>query len=186
MTADNEDRLYRVDGSKVWLSPTAVAYAAEYFGPGRQGVRKMAEYLRMVGADESGEGAEPAPTAVATEDFLPGVTPSENLEDRRQNPEYVRDKTMQQIWGAYPHDAAPHVQTFGPNPLANALGFQDVGKNPAPTPQAMGPYQPQLPAAFGNYRPPPPGFALGGAAQSIPGNRAYDPNNPISEQEFMG
>jgi hypothetical protein len=154
MTADNEDRLYRVDGSKVWLSPTAVAYAAEYFGPGRQGVRKMAEYLRMVGTDESAEGAEPAPTAVAESDFLSHVTPSENVEDRRDE-NFVPDKTMRQIWGAYPHDAAPHAQTFGPNPLANALGFGDVGKRAAPAPQVMGPFQPQMPAAFGNYRPLP-------------------------------
>jgi hypothetical protein len=152
MTADNEDRLYRVDGSKVWLSPTAVAYAAEYFGPGREGVRKMAEYLRMVGADES--GAEPAPTAVATEDFLPGVTPSENIEDRRQDPEYVRDKTMQQIWG--PVANVPlQARTISPGPLGQQLGFGDVGKNvPAQAP-VFGPNAPSLPAAFGNYRPPP-------------------------------
>jgi len=46
MTTDDGD-LYRVDGSKVWLSPTAVEYAAAYFGPGRAGVQKMAEYLRL-------------------------------------------------------------------------------------------------------------------------------------------
>src|SRR5215831_13360999 len=46
MTANDSD-LYRVDGSKIWLSPTAVDYAAQYFGPGRQGVQKMAEYLRL-------------------------------------------------------------------------------------------------------------------------------------------
>jgi hypothetical protein len=153
MTAGDE-RLYKIDGSKVWLSPTAVAYAAEYFGPGRQGVIEMAKYLRMVGADESGEGAEPAPTAVAESNFLPDVTPSENVQDRRDE-HFVPDKTMQQIWGAYPHQVAPHVQTFGPNPLANALGFQDVGKSPAPATQVMGPHQPQWPAAFGNYRPLP-------------------------------
>jgi hypothetical protein len=45
MTGD--DDLYRVDGSKVWMSPTAVQYAREYFGDGHQGVRKMAEYLRL-------------------------------------------------------------------------------------------------------------------------------------------
>ena len=46
MTDDDSD-VYRVDGSKVWLSPTAVAYAREYFGPGRQGVQQMAQYLRL-------------------------------------------------------------------------------------------------------------------------------------------
>jgi hypothetical protein len=154
MTAADE-RLYRIDGSKVWLSPTAVEYAKEYFGPGRQGVRKMAEYLRMVGADESGESAPESPsTAVAESDFLPHVTPSENVQDRRDET-FVPSQVDKQIWGAYPHDVAPHVQTFGPNPLANALGFGDVGKRPAPATQAMGPYQPQWPAAFGNYRPLP-------------------------------
>src|SRR5215467_13111241 len=47
MTADESEDLYRVDGSKVWLSPTAVGYAAQYFGPGRQGVQQMAQYLRL-------------------------------------------------------------------------------------------------------------------------------------------
>src|SRR5262249_3240038 len=47
MTADDSEDLYRVDGSKVWLSPTAVGYAAQYFGPGRQGVQQMAQYLRL-------------------------------------------------------------------------------------------------------------------------------------------
>jgi hypothetical protein len=152
MTADDE-RLYRVDGSKVWLSPTAREYAKEYFGPGRQGVRKMAEYLRMVGAEDTTTPAEMSPEAVAG-DFLPGVTPSENVDDRRDE-SFVPDKTMQQIWGAYPHDVAPHVQTFGPNPLANALGFGDVGKSPAPGVPVLGPTAPQWPAAFGNNRPLP-------------------------------
>src|SRR5262249_36095951 len=47
MTTDDSEELYRVDGSKVWLSPTAVGYAAQYFGPGRQGVQQMAQYLRL-------------------------------------------------------------------------------------------------------------------------------------------
>jgi|SRR5262245_45118044 len=46
MTNDDSD-MYRVDGSRVWLSPTAVEYAAQYFGPGRQGVQQMAQYLRL-------------------------------------------------------------------------------------------------------------------------------------------
>ena len=53
MTEDNEYRLYKVDGSKVWLSPTAREYAAQWFGPGRQGIREMAEYLRMVGSEST-------------------------------------------------------------------------------------------------------------------------------------
>jgi hypothetical protein len=75
---------------------------------------------------------------------------SESIEDRRDE-SFVPDKTAQQIWGAYPHDAAPHAQTFGPNPLANALGFGDVGNQPAPAPQVMGPTAPQWPPAFGTF-----------------------------------
>jgi len=44
---DDSERPYKIDGSKVWLSPTAREYAREYFGPGRGGERQMAEYLRM-------------------------------------------------------------------------------------------------------------------------------------------
>jgi hypothetical protein len=153
MTAGDE-RLYRIDGSKVWLSPTAVAYAAEYFGPGRQGVRKMAEYLRMVGADESGEGAEPPPTAVATEDFLPNTAPSEQIEDRRQAPEFVRDKTMEQIWGPVANVPLQARPTYS-GPLGQQLGLGDVGQHPGQQPPVLGPTAPSLPAAFGNYRPPP-------------------------------
>jgi len=154
------DEFYKIDGNKVWLSPTAREYAAEYFGPGRQGLRKMAEYLRMVGADESeasveGPNAPEAPsTAVAESGFLPHVTPSENIDDRRADPEYVSDATMKQLWGAMPHNVAPQVRTFGPNPLTNALGFGDIGRRPAPVPNVMGPFQPQYPAAFGNYGSP--------------------------------
>ena len=57
MTED-EFQLYKIDGSKVWLSPTAREYAAQWFGPGRQGVRKMAEYLRMVGGESETTPAE--------------------------------------------------------------------------------------------------------------------------------
>ena len=70
MTEDNEYRLYKVNGSKIWLSPTAVEYAREWFGPGRQGVREMAKYLRMV-ASESETGTEAAIPELAREDFLP-------------------------------------------------------------------------------------------------------------------
>src|SRR5262249_37172918 len=93
-------------------------------------------------------------TAVAEPGFLPNVAPSENIEDRRADPEYIPDATLKQIWGAMPHGVAPHVRTFGPNRLSNALGFRDVGRVPAPAPNVMGPYQPQYPAAFGNYGSP--------------------------------
>ena len=43
----NEDDLYRVEGSKVWMSPTARQYAEQYFGPGKQGEIQMAQYLRL-------------------------------------------------------------------------------------------------------------------------------------------
>jgi len=154
MTEDNEYRLYKVDGSKVWLSPTAVEYAAQWFGPGRQGVREMAHYLRMVGG-ESGTGTEAAIPEPAREDFLPDVAPSENVEDRRGEELFVPDKTMQQIWGRTPHNVAPHAQTFGGDPLSASLGFRDIGQRPASSPQVLGPTAPQWPAAFGNYRPLP-------------------------------
>jgi hypothetical protein len=138
-------RLYEVlSPTKIKLGPEA-KYWADQNG---MTLAEMAKHLlhQHYNGDQVSDGA--------SEDFLPGVTPSENVEDRRDE-NFVPDKTMQQIWGAYPHQVAPHAQTFGPNPLANALGFGDVGKRPAPATQAMGPYQPQLPAAFGNYRPPP-------------------------------
>ena len=43
----NSDDFYRIDGSKVWLSPTARELAAEYFGPGRKGECEMARYLLL-------------------------------------------------------------------------------------------------------------------------------------------
>jgi hypothetical protein len=154
MTAGDE-RLYKIDGSKVWLSPTAVAYAAEYFGPGRKGVIEMAKYLRMVGADESGEGAEPAPEAVAREDFLPDAAPSEQIEDRRQDPEYVPDKTQQLIWGPPVANVPLQARAIYSGPLGQQLGVGDVGKRTAPGVPVLGPTAPQWPAAFGNYRPLP-------------------------------
>jgi len=122
-------------------------------------VRQMARYLLAQNSDDeySGtpeelEAAQNLPsTAVAGEDFLSGVTPSENVEDRRQEPEYVNDPTMKQIWGQMPHDVAPHATTYGVNPLSAALGFRDVGNRPASAPQVMGPTEPQWPAAFGPY-----------------------------------
>src|SRR5262245_9079784 len=61
--------------------------------------REMASYL--LGMDE---GVEPSGEreGVATEDFLPDVTLSENVEDRRQEPIYGAG-AMQQVWGAMPH-----------------------------------------------------------------------------------
>jgi len=43
--ADDSD-LYRIEGdSKVWLSPTALEFAQQYFGPGRSGREQFARYL---------------------------------------------------------------------------------------------------------------------------------------------
>ena len=153
MTTEDEFQLYKIDGSKVWLSPTAVEYAAQWFGPGRQGVRKMAEYLRMVGGESETAPAELPPEAMVR-DLFPDVVPSENIEDRRGE-HFVPDKTMQQIWGRTPHNVAPHAQTFGGDPLSASLGFRDIGQRPASSPQVLGPTAPQWPAAFGNYRPLP-------------------------------
>ena len=143
---------------RIKLGPDA-KYWAEQNG---MTVREMARYLLAQnsgdehGASVEGPNAPEAPsTAVAESGFLPDVTLSGNIEDRRQDPEYINDSTMKQIWGPMPHNVAPQVRAFGPNPLANALGFGDVGRRPAPAPQAMGPYQPQWPAAFGNYGPMP-------------------------------
>ena len=87
------DEFYRIDGSKVSLSPTALEYAREYFGPGRQGVRRMAEHLLLQQTPEQIEAAHnPPPTA----DLLSDATPSENVEDRREE-HFVPDKTMQNI-----------------------------------------------------------------------------------------
>jgi len=155
-----EDEFYKIDGQKVWLSPTALEYAREYFGPGRQGARQMAKYLMMQQAALTPPTAPmsdlapylrapsgPQQEYEATEEqapppeFLPDVTPSENIQDRREE-HFVPDKTMQQIWGPMA-DVPPVVRTYGPNPLANALGFPDVGRVPAPAPQVLGPYQPR-------------------------------------------
>jgi|SRR5262245_10289537 len=142
------DELFKIDGQKVWLSPTALEYAREFFGPGRQGVQRMAKHLLMQQTPEQIEAAHnPPPTA--REELLPDAPLSENVEDRRGE-HFVPDKTMQQIWGQLPHDIAPHAQTFGVNPLSAALGFRDVGRVPAPAPQVLGPYQPRpfIPEGF--------------------------------------
>jgi hypothetical protein len=98
--------------------------------------------------------------------LLPDVTPSENIEDRRQEEPIFGPGAMRQIWGEAPHNVAPQVQTYGPNPLANALGFQDVGQRAPPAPQVMGPTAPQWPAAFqGYYQNEPLPFDEGGRVQ---------------------
>ena len=134
------DEFYRIDGSKVWLSPTALEYAREFFGPGRQGARQMAKHLLTQQTPEQIEAAD-TPPPTAQEEFLPDATLSENIEDRRDEPLYGAG-ALRDIW-RNTADAPPVVRTFGPNPLANALGFGDVGRVPAPAPQVLGPYQPR-------------------------------------------
>jgi hypothetical protein len=75
---------------------------------------------------------------------------SENIEDRREE-SFVPDKTQQQIWGPMAN-VPPQVTAYGPNPLANQLGFRDIGQRAPPAPQILGPLQPSWPAAFGSYQ----------------------------------
>ena len=77
MTGDDSD-LFRVDGSKIWMSPTAVAYAEQYFGPGSQGVRKMAEYLRLRHQIQT---AALSPSNIGTDAFAPGTASGEQDEE---------------------------------------------------------------------------------------------------------
>src|SRR5215472_546815 len=107
---------------RIKLGPEA-KYWAEQNG---MTVAEMARYLlaqnsgdEYSGTPEELEAAQNLPsTAVTGEDFLPGVTPSENVEDRRQDPEYVGDPTMKQIWGHAPHDIPPTARSFGTDPLS--------------------------------------------------------------------
>src|SRR5947208_15477696 len=81
---------------------------------------------------------------------LSGV-PSENVEDRRDET-YEPDLTMRSR-GLNPAEPSPQAQSWSANPLANAAGFLDVGKSPAPAPPYLGPTQPRWPEAFGKYEP---------------------------------
>jgi hypothetical protein len=153
----SDDQLYRIEGSKIWLSPTAREFAAVYFGPGRQGERRMAEYLRMrqsLGDDyeTTGEAETDSQSEDAPLRELHGE-PSVNIEDRRQEA-FVPSQVDKQIWGPYAHDVAPQVQSYYPTPLANALGFQNIGQRPPPVPQTLGPFAPRWPAAFRGYQRP--------------------------------
>src|SRR5215468_4805658 len=121
------DQLFRIDGNKVWLSPTALEYAREFFGPGREGVQRMAKHLLMQQTPEQIAAAH-NPPPMAQEDFLPDAPLSENVEDRRDQPIYGAG-ALKNIWGNMA-DVPPVVRTFGPNPLANALGFRDIGQQP--------------------------------------------------------
>ena len=101
MTGDDGD-LFRVDGSQVWMSPTAVAYAREYFGPGAQGVRKMAEYLRL---RHQMQTAALSPSNIGTDAFASGTAPGE------QDEEYQAATGAQEDQGllSSSEDLAPNV-----------------------------------------------------------------------------
>jgi hypothetical protein len=162
--SDDEYRPFVVErpgeNGRIKLGPEA-KYWAEQHG---MTLQEMARYLLqqheqgdaqgMIGG-ESESGDTPPPTDAqileASRDYLPDVAPSENIQDRRQEPIYGPG-VMRQIWGQYPHNIAPQVQTFTSNPLSNALGFRDVGQRPAPAPQVMGPYQAKWPTPFGSYQ----------------------------------
>jgi hypothetical protein len=142
---------------RIKLGPEA-KYWAEQHG---MTLQEMARYLlqrdeqgdaqAMIGGESESGDATPTEEQIleASRDLLPDVTPSENIEDRRGEPEYA-DTTMRRIWGQVP-PVAPQAQTFGVNPLSRALGFQDVGR-PAPSPQILGPTAPSWPAPFGSYQ----------------------------------
>jgi len=72
------DEFYKIEGNKVWLSPTALEYAREYFGPGRQGVQRMAKHLLLQQTPEQIEAAR-NPPPMAREEFLADAPLSENL-----------------------------------------------------------------------------------------------------------
>src|SRR5262245_33228008 len=138
--ADN-DRPFVIERAgpkgRIRLNAAAKYWAQEH----GMSLAEMAQYLLAQNQDvESSVEETPAAEEKYPEDFLPHVTPSENVEDRRDEPIYGPG-VMRQIWGELPHDVAPQAQVFGPNPLANALGFRDVGRSPSP-PQFYGPNAP--------------------------------------------
>ena len=100
------DEFYRIDGSKVWLSPTALEYAREFFGPGRQGVQRMAKHLLTQQTPEQIEAAR-NPPPMAQEDFQADVAPSQsNIENRPEEPVYGPGG-WPNIWGIGPPQQTP-------------------------------------------------------------------------------
>src|SRR5262249_19064049 len=75
----SDDRPYRIDNNKIWLSPTAREYAREYFGPGRKGEQQMAKYLLMQNRDVSESEETPAVEGEEAYEALSGE-PSENVD----------------------------------------------------------------------------------------------------------
>src|SRR5262249_25672753 len=103
MTAD-DDQLYTVDGSRVWLSPSARELAAQYFGPGRQGERQMAQYLRL---RHTMQQAALSPSNIGTDALAPWLTaPSGGLP---QEYEGTTGDAQQEEQGPPPDVALPDV-----------------------------------------------------------------------------
>jgi hypothetical protein len=117
MTAE-DDQPYVVESpSRIKLSPEA-KYWAEQHG---MTLTEMARYLLQQHAQQQ-EQEQHASNFEGAGSGLSGE-PSGNVEDRRDE-NFVPDKTMHQIWGTYPHDVAPHAETFGPQPFNECAWVQ--------------------------------------------------------------
>src|SRR5262245_16097619 len=90
--------------TKIRLGPEAKDWAKEH----GMTLQEMARYLLAQNQDVE-SNAEETPAAEEAEDILPHVTPSENIEDRRDEPIYGPG-LMRQVWGELPHDVAPQAQ----------------------------------------------------------------------------
>src|SRR5262245_1380441 len=137
----DDDRPFVIEraGAKGRIRLNAAAkYWAQEHG---MSLAEMSQYLLGQNQDALESSVEETPAAEEAEDILPDVTLSENIEDRRQEPEFVADSTMNQVWGGMPA-VSPQAQQFGSNPLANALGFSNVGRSPSQAPQFYGPNAP--------------------------------------------
>jgi len=124
--------------TKIRLGPEAKDWAKEH----GMTLQEMGRYLLAQNQDvESSAEETPAAEEKYPQDFLPDVTLSENIEDRRDEPIYGPG-VMRQIWGELPHDVAPKAQVCGPGGLSSALGFLNVGRSPSQAPQFYGPNAP--------------------------------------------
>jgi hypothetical protein len=153
--ADNDHLQFVVhSATKITLRPEARAWAREW----KMSDREMAKYLLQQHAQQQEEvGPQPPEPELAREEgFASNVEgagsqfsgePSANIEDRRGEPIYGAG-----LLAKYDAGPAPQAQTWGPNPLANALGFQNVGQRPPPAPQVFGQTQPQWPQQFGQFQ----------------------------------
>jgi hypothetical protein len=101
-----DDRPYEVlSPTKIRLGPEAKFWAREH----GLSLAEMAKYL--LAQDRINESESGAATPA---DFLPDAAPSEQIEDRRQDPEFVPDATMRQIWGSLANvPLQPRFDLFG-------------------------------------------------------------------------